>query len=551
MNKINPIIIELLRNRNITDEDEIREFLSERPQRTYDPFLLHNLEAGVDFILSSVRSGKRICIYGDYDADGVTSVALMRQMLLHITNKVSYYIPSRFDEGYGLNTEAMDAIKKRGNDVIVTVDCGSISCDEVAYAKKLGMDVIVTDHHSIDDRKADCILINPKQRECDYPFPHLAGVGVAFKFAQGIQKKAGLPKSSVNSLLDLVAIGTIGDVVPLVDENRTMVKYGLGILNSGTRPGISMLMSEIAAGRSGISSENVAFEIVPHINAAGRIGDADVAVKAITSDKMDTAARDVGILIECNKLRKKIQAETYETCVALAEKQCTGDDFKLIEASDAHEGIAGIVAGKISDRYARPSVIVTDSDDGLVKGTGRSTENIDLYKLLASCSDLFTRFGGHAGACGFTMDKSNVPELRQRTNVALRMMAEENPNVFDLHERVDIRVSLADITESLVKETELLAPFGTDNPKPVFLIENITVSNIVYMGNNKQHVRFTADDRAGGSVQCVLFAPRAAEYADLLVPGRTVQLSGTVEYSQWNGKGRVQIIVNVMRGTEV
>lgn len=542
--------MELLRNRNITGEAEIGEFLSEKPQRTYNPFLLHNLEAGVDFLLSAVRSGKRVCIYGDYDADGVTSVALMRQILSHLTDRISHYIPSRFDEGYGLNIDAIDTIKARGTDVILTVDCGSISCDEVVYARQRGMDVIVTDHHSINDQKADCILINPKQKECDYPFPYLAGVGVAFKFAQGIQQKAGLPKHTVNQLLDLVAIGTIGDIVPLTDENRTMVKYGLNILNTGARPGIASLMKAIASGKEKISSENVAFEIVPHINAAGRIGNAEVAVQAITAESTEAASRDVGVLIERNTLRKKMQAETYETCITLAETQCAGDDFKLIEANDAHEGIAGIVAGKIKDRYARPSVIVTDSGDGTVKGTGRSPESVNLYTLLTGCADLFTQFGGHAGACGFTMDKENVPALRQRTNDALHAMAAENPAVFDLQEHVDLILSPADITEELVKETETLAPFGNGNPKPVFMLRNLTVSNIAYMGNNKQHVRFTAGDRSGASVQCILFA-RAGEFTSLLESGMELEVLGTAEYTEWNGKGRVQIIVTGLRGTEV
>lgn len=549
MDNINPIIIELLKKRGIEDKNELFEFLSDKPQKTYNPFLLHNLEAGVDFVLSAARSGKHICIYGDYDADGVTSVALMRDILLNLTDSVSYYIPSRFDEGYGLNIEAIDQIKKRGADVIITVDCGSVSRVEAAYAQSLGMNIIITDHHSINNEKADCILINPKQKECQYPFPHLAGVGVAFKFAQGLQQKAQLSKSTLTGLLDLVAIGTVGDIVPLIDENRTMVKYGLKLLNEAPRPGIKALMRAISNDKARISSERLAFGIVPHINAAGRMDNADAAAEAMMAGSEEEAAENVATLVESNALRKKIQAETYEHCIALAEQQCPDDDMKLIEAADAHEGVAGIVAGKIKDRYARPAIIMTPSENATVKGTGRSIETINLYELLLTCADIFERFGGHAGACGFTMMQQNIPELRRRTKEALAAMVAGDATLFEKKEKADLLAAPGDMTEALAKELEVLEPFGSGNEKPVFRIENVTVSTVAYMGNNKQHVRFTVDGSDGASLQCILFT-RAEEFADLLRPGQRLEIFGTPEYSQWNGNGRVQFFISSMRGMD-
>ena len=217
----------LLKKRNIVSEEEIQEYLSFRPQKTYDPFLLKDMRAGVDLILSEIKKGTKICIYGDYDADGVTSVCILSSVLSYLTDNLMYYIPSRFDEGYGMNKNAVRRIYESGAGLIVTVDCGSVSYEEVRYAEELGLKVIVTDHHSIDDVKADCILINPHQTECTYPFSELAGCGVAFKLCQAIQKETGLPKKVLNEVLDLAAVGTVGDVVSLTDENRTIVKYGL------------------------------------------------------------------------------------------------------------------------------------------------------------------------------------------------------------------------------------------------------------------------------------------------------------------------------------
>ena len=242
MEYVEKILEKLLVQRGISGIEEVREFLSDKPQKTYDPFLLPDLEAGVDFILQAVKQKKKICIYGDYDADGVTSSAILTEFLRNLTDNVICYIPSRFDEGYGLNAEAVKKIRKVGAEVLVTVDCGSVSFEEVELAKELGMEVLVTDHHSIADVQADCLLINPKRSDSIYPFPDLAGCGVVFKLIQGIQKKEELPKAWINRALDLAAVGTIGDVVPLLDENRTIVKHGMHILSRGLRTGVVTMM---------------------------------------------------------------------------------------------------------------------------------------------------------------------------------------------------------------------------------------------------------------------------------------------------------------------
>ena len=320
MNDINPIIIKLLSNRGIVGEDEIAEFLSEKPQKTYDPFRLLNMEAGVDLILSTINAGKKICIYGDYDADGITSISLLMNVLSHLTDQLDYYIPSRFDEGYGLNKTAIEHIHDTGAGLIITVDCGSVSYEEVEYAKELGLDVVITDHHNIAGVIADGIVINPKQPGCDYPFKHLAGVGVAFKLAQAIQQKAGLPKSILTETLDLVAVGTIGDVVPLIDENRTLVKYGMRELNRRSRKGMKDLVDVICQKTETITSESVAFIIVPHLNAVGRMLCADSAVDLLISEREDIIKENVEKLVESNKHRKLVQEDAYRHCTKIVDQ---------------------------------------------------------------------------------------------------------------------------------------------------------------------------------------------------------------------------------------
>lgn len=543
MNKVDPIIIELLAKRGITDEAEIEEFLSDKPKATYDPFLLPDMEAGVDLLLKHADGGSKICIYGDYDADGITSVAVLSAALSELTDNFFYYIPSRFSEGYGLNKDAVRSIAEQGTGLIVTVDCGSVSYEETALAKELGMDIMVTDHHTIVDKVADCIVINPKLPGSAYPFPHLAGVGVAFKLVQALSRRGRIPKSVVNGVLDLVAIGTIGDIVPLTDENRTIAKFGLRELNrqDRSRPGLDALLERISLKRGSISAQSVAFAIVPHLNAAGRMEDARLGAELLLScGKDDFGRREelAGRLAECNSLRKKYQEETYESCLSSPE---TLEDMIIINAGDAHEGITGIVAGKLKETFNRPAIIVTPSgDDGLyLKGTGRSIDGIDLYELLATQSRLFEKFGGHAGACGFTIKKEHFEELKAGLKAETARMLLEDPGLFDADTDADMQLEPEDITVSLAEELELLGPFGCENPRPVFALCGVSLGGVGKMGSKGNHYRFYAD-KGAGKVQCVYFGV-PEEKRKMLFDGNRVTLLGSVEVSEWRGERRVQM----------
>ena len=410
MENISPIVKDILGKRGITEEDDIKEFLSDRPQRTYDPFLLSDMREGVDLVLSAVDSDENICIYGDYDTDGITSISILFEVLTevimqaHSKSRLSYYIPSRFTEGYGLNEEAIDKIVKDGAQMIITVDCGSTSVDSVEHAKKAGLKILVTDHHNISDRQADCLMINPKRKDDKYPCKDLAGCGVAFKLAQALQRASGISKGTLNRTLDLVAVGTVGDIVSLTDENRTIVKYGLGTIRQGEREGLRDLIAAISLDPANVGSEEIAFGIVPNLNSTGRMDTAKWGVRLMLAASRQRSIQLAEKITGFNEDRKYVQKKAFEKCCEIVEKDLAEKDILIIEAGDIHEGIAGIVAGNIKEQYKKPTIILMDSEDS-VKGTGRSSGELDLYETLNRHSEFFTKFGGHKKACGFSLDK--------------------------------------------------------------------------------------------------------------------------------------------------
>ncbi len=536
-------IIELLHRRGLTTDEQIEEFLSDKPKETYDPFLLPDMEDGVDLILSACDRGDKICIYGDYDADGVTSTVIMTEVLSQLTDNIIQYIPSRFDEGYGLNKAAIDTIKKAGADLIVTVDCGSVSVDEVEYAKSIGLDIMVTDHHRIEDKQADTVLINPARKDSEYPFPYLAGCGVAFKLAQAITDAAGLPKKMLTRMLDLVALGTIGDVVPLISENRMLVKYGLRAINTSEREALKVLIEKTGLKPGEIKCENVSFVLVPHINAAGRMKSAVLALKLFLAKdraKMEQYAEE---LIQCNAERKRLQNEVFENAREQVEKRYADNDFILVDLTDAHEGVAGIAAGKLKEKYGRPSVIVTDNGDGMLKGTGRSPEGIDLYKLLKNEEKWFEHFGGHAAACGFTMRKEGLEEVRTDLNRIAGELKKESPGLFDVTPSADIQLEPDEVTVDFARQLELLEPCGRMNERPLVSVSGVPC-NVTRMGTDGKYVRFSIRSVPG----CTFLMFRSAEEKGDAVFGAAemcneITAVGNMFRHEWNGNVSVQIVV--------
>lgn len=532
--------------RGIDDEEDLAEFLSDKPQITYDPFLMKGMSDGVDAICRSADKNEKICVYGDYDCDGVTSVCLLTEILQEIFPKghVSYYIPSRFEEGYGLNKGAIKKIHDNGVNLILTADCGSVSFEEVEYAKKLGMNVIVTDHHNIDTKKADCILINPKQSDCKYPFKGLCGCGVAYKLVQGLRQKIGFDRSFILRALDLVGIATIGDIVPLVDENRTITKYGINELKKCKRESLRILADVMSLKLNEISSANIAFGIVPAINACGRMDDAKHAVRMIMGKDKEEIRNNAEKMYFLNSSRRSIQEKAFEECVKIVEENQSQYDFKVIKA-DVHEGVAGIVAGKIKDKYNRPCIIVTESE-GLLKGTGRSIPGVDIYEILKAHEDIFIRFGGHKSACGFLTESKNLGVLTEELQEEIEKYKKNHPEIFEVRYDFDMELMVGEVTMELAEMLKKFEPCGEGNRMPVFKFSDVDIEYISSMGKDGRHIKFFAS-QGGYAIECINFGGGKEILRKHFTNSNesyNVDLIGKLDINEFRGKRKLQIIAD-------
>lgn len=540
---LHPAIAEILNHRGVCSPEDLEEFLSERPQKTYDPFLLPHMDAGVDLVLSACQSGEKICIYGDYDADGVTSTVLMLDVLQALAKdpkQITCYIPSRFDEGYGLNSKALDKIQSQGVSLVLTVDCGSVSVEEVAHAKELGLAMVVTDHHKMGTQVPDCPVINPVHPESAYPFPYLAGVGVAFKLAQALAARADLSRTVLLRNLDLVAIGTIGDVVPLQDENRTLVKFGLRALRVSTRPGLVALLEKNGIAKSTLTSEQVAFGVVPPINASGRMKSAYGAVRMLAAKTVDQGQREAEQLLRYNQERRAVQATVFDQCVEEIQKMDALPSVLILNLEDAHEGITGIVAGRLKDTYHVPAVLVTATEDGCYKGTGRAPEGIHLYDLLAHAKDLYLRFGGHSAACGFTLPQEAYSAFRQRILETMEAWQAKDPTLGMALPEPDAFLAGEELDQNFLDQQLLLEPFGKGNPKPLIAME-LQPGPVTHMGADGKYLKFQGTTDCGTQLECVVF--QQVETIEPQLSGESLTVLGNLERRTWRGRESIQMIV--------
>lgn len=544
MNLNQEIVQEILAHRGIVTEADQQEFFAVKPQLTYDPFRLHNMEAGVDQVLKAIDEGKRIVIYGDYDADGVTSTVVLLKILRCLTDNLTYYIPSRLEEGYGLHIESIDRIHEAGGEFILTVDCGSSSPEEIRYAKSLGIDILVTDHHNMSSVPEDALIINPRSPEDEYPFSGLAGVGVAYKLGLAISRKRSIPRKVISDVLEFVAIGTIADIMPLLDENRSFVKYGLMWMNQGCRnPGLRRLIELSGMDPRNITATNVSFGIAPRINAAGRVGDADLGVKLFMAEIPEDIDRYCRALIDRNNLRKEWQDEAYQQCAEKAYREAEQGDFLLIEAENVHEGILGIVAGKIKEEVKRPTVIVAPNGDSF-KGTGRSVNKVDIYEMLNRYRNVFRRFGGHRAACGFTIDGSQIPELRKNLNRDLKEMLQADDTLFQDEILYDMDLEPEELTLPLAEELQKFEPCGKDNDAPKFRITCVVPENWRFLKNDTKYAKFQI-----GDLDCILFHD-AKKYYEMMHRCEFLDVYGTLEINTWKNYRNPQLIVTEIKPAE-
>ncbi len=543
MEGIHPNIAKLLASRGIRSREDVEEFLSPQPQQTYDPFLMKGMREAVEKIRQHLQRGSKICIYGDYDVDGVTAICLVFEFLKNLTDNLEWYIPVRQQEGYGINNEALKKIRDRGADLLISVDCGISACEEVRYAHELGLDTIITDHHTPGEEIPDGVVINPKQPGCPYPYKELCGCGVGYKLIQALQRTFGLPKKTIKKGLDLVGVATIADIVPLLDENRTLVKYGLKAVNSRKRVGLASLIHAIGGNfaEKTLSSTDVAFILGPHINAGGRVDTAESSLKLLMTEDKHEAEALAYKLIDNNNLRKSLQARGLD----LAQKNLKEQDNRLlvlVAGEDIHEGVAGIVAGKLKEEYNRPTLIVTESEKaGVLKGTGRSVDSVNLYELLKTQEDLLLNFGGHKAACGFSLKKEDLPAFRAGLEGVLSEMVREKPDLLEERLELDDELDLAEADNDFGWMLEKLEPFGQANQRPLFGIFGVYIDNLAFVGKEREHSRFVLRDKDGNTIDCIMFNSEE-RFRGQEVTGRLFDFAGRINMNYRAGTYNIQLI---------
>lgn len=487
--QIPPIISQIFVNRGLTTASQLKSFLYPSLSDLSSPFLLPCMEKAVERITYALREREKIVVFGDYDVDGITAASLIYSVLQRFGADVMWYLPDRLIDGYGLSQKGVDEAIQRGASLLISVDCGITGTDVVEYAKSKGMDCIITDHHEPGDKLPDAIaVVDPKiDPNCDASFRELAGVGVAYKLADALYEYLNEDKAFLHQHLDLVGLGIIADIVPLTGENRILAKYGLRMLETSTKPGIKALLQVSGLWGNELSSWHIVFVLAPRLNAVGRIGDPSVALKLLLTNDYNEALQIAKILEAENRRRKELDEKIFEEAVSLAERTMNPNDKAIVLMSENwHLGVVGIVASRLVEKYNRPVVLIS-TIDGSGKGSARSIPNFHLLDAIRNCGDILEKYGGHKYAAGFCINPENVPEFRRRFLAYASQHLSDNDLVPTLS--IDAKMLPEELDSELIKWLELFAPYGPENMRPVFLMENIEVfGEPKIVGDN--HIRF-------------------------------------------------------------
>ena len=521
-------IAKILNARNITDMTSVKKYFSDEYEEGYDPFLMHDMQKAVDRINEAIENEETILVYGDYDADGITSTVLLVETLISMGANVSSYIPNRFEEGYGPNKEAFTKIIDSGITLIITVDNGIAGVEEVDLANELGCDVIVTDHHKIQDTIPNAYaIIHPEHPEGNYPFKKLAGVGVAFKLAHA------LLEIFPDFLLDLVAIGTIADMVSITDENRIFVKQGLELINEDPRIGLKMLL-ELSGIDTKIDEQTVGFYIAPKLNSIGRMDSAKLGLTFLMAEEPVTARALAEQIEQYNIQRKQVTEDIVKDVISKIENSEKKQKNVIMVSGEYHEGVLGIVASNIVEKYQKP-VFIMNEKDGILKGSARSIFDFNIYVAMNKISDLFLAFGGHTLAAGFSFEESNFEKIEEFLDKEFEEFKQNND--LKANKNIDIVTSLEDISYQFLNSLDALKPYGMDFEKPTVLIENAMVLNKAYFGSEKQYLRLTIADEVG-NLDCITFKDSVT--FDKVEKNDIIDLVCNIDKNNFNGRTKLQ-----------
>lgn len=558
------LILQLLYNRGLTSQETIDEFFSpDYKNDIHDPYLLKGMKKAVERIFNAIERKEKVLVYGDYDADGVTSSVLVIKTLKFLGAKnVSVYIPDRAKEGYGLNKEAIEQIKKNGVSLIITVDCGVASRKEIELANSLGMDVIITDHHWVPDKLPKSLaIINPKQKDDKYPFKNLAGVGVAFKLSQALLSSQNLKQNSSEIktnvsfekwLLDLVAVGTVADSVPLLGENRTLLNYGLMVLGKTKNLGLSELIKKIKTTKSAsaqkeqtfkIDSDAIGYQIAPRINAAGRMDHANTSFELLITESAEEAQ---GLVASLEILNAQRQSITEKIIKQIRERIGKNPLEKIIFEGDSAWpiGILGLIAGKLADEYSRP-VFIYNKGENFSGGSCRSIPSFDVIESLNRCHPLLLEFGGHKGAAGFKVENKNLEKLKKEiANIAASEIKSEelSPSI-----EIDAEIEIKNIDWAFFEQVEKIAPYGEANPEPLFLLRNMNVIEMRAVGNGEKHLKLSMESSLEKGKKFHAIGFNFGEWSNKLKLGSLIDIVFTLTANQWNGHRNLEFKIVDMK----
>lgn len=536
---ISDVLATVLVNRNIIEDEQIKIFLEPTRKDFHNPYLMPDMEKAVDRIVKAIEANEKVMIYGDYDVDGITSITVLNKFLHERGLDTGYYIPNRLNEGYGLNKNAVKKISEQGYSLIITVDCGISSIEEIEYAYSLGMEVIVTDHHEpLEELPNAVAVIDCKRKDSKYPFNSLAGVGVAFKLTQALSERLNLDEKEYLKYLDIVCVGTISDIVPLVDENRVIAKLGLKLAGVTKNPGLKSLIE--VAGYKEINSNTVSFGIAPRINACGRMGHEVEALKLFLTDNKSEVIEITNCLNSYNRERQEIEKRIFDEVIERIEKDGLSQKNAIVVGSEGwHHGVIGIVASKITDLYFKPSVLICFENE-IGKGSGRSIPGFDLHEALCKCSDHLLKYGGHEMAVGLSLSKESFEEFSNKfEKLAREAHTDELISVI----KVDKEINLKDIDINIVESLKLLEPFGEANKMPIFIYKNLKIDSIRALSDGK-HLKLTLKDN-NTVVNAIGF--NLGKYADEYLIGDKVDILGVLEVNSFNGIDSIQINIKDIR----
>lgn len=530
---ISTLLAQILINRNIVDDSQIDIFLQPKRNDFHDPFLMLDMEKATDRIMQAIKNKEKTIIYGDYDVDGITSITVLKKFLQERGLETDYYIPNRLEEGYGLNVDAIQEIEQKKYKLMITVDCGVSGIEEIKLANSKGIETIVTDHHEqLDELPAAYAIINPKRRDNTYPFRGLAGVGVVFKLIQAISKKLGLDEKEYLKYLDIVCIGTISDIVPLVDENRVIAKLGLMLVECTKNIGLKELISETKY--KNIDSTMISFAIAPRINACGRMGKQEEALQLFLTENLEEAKEITKKLERYNSERQETEKNIFEQAIKKIETENLKELNSIVLASENwHHGVIGIVASRITEKFYKPTILICiEGDEG--KGSGRSVPGFDLHQALVDSSQFLKKYGGHEMAVGLSLEKEKINDFKKYFE---EISKAKNVKQLIPVINIDCEITKKELNKKTIEQIKLLEPFGEKNKQPLVIYKNLKITSIRALSEGKHLKLMLKDDNE--IVNAIGF--NLGELSNEYLIGDKVDIVGTIETNAYNGQEQIQI----------